>query len=160
MANLIDTSEYQFSDIKIALSNGTYFTRLQGVRVTSNIEKSVIHGMGHKPNAIKRGRMTYGGFLRITQSNYLLLKAFMGGDVLLSKAFDMYIVYSKPIGVNFIDDAGNIGRIYSKVVKGVEFTSFDEGIDIDQTYMVINLPFIASNVRDLVSELGLDKLKF
>ena len=96
---LFNSEEYAFRDIKVYITGGVYVTRLQSINLRRSVETVPIYTIGQKPTAIKRGKISYGGSISVTQTNLITLKRHLGGSVLTASPFDVYIAYSKPLEV-------------------------------------------------------------
>lgn len=132
-----NSQQYSWSQVNVVML-GRPLVAIQGVKYKSSQEKTAIYGRGDKPLAIQRGNKSYEGEIKVLQSELEALTKAAGADNDLQdlEPFDITVAYASKTGV-----------IVTDVIKGVEFTEVDKGIDQGATHMEITLPFIALDVE-------------
>lgn len=91
---MIDTREYEWSDITLVLA-GRDIKGFRGVKYGESQEKEMLYAKGNKPHSVQSGNISYEGEITLTQSEYQTLKTAMGGSI-LKGSVSMIVAYGNP----------------------------------------------------------------
>lgn len=134
---MFDTREYEWADVTVVMA-GRDVTGIRGVSYTSSQEKEALYAKGNRPHGIQRGNKSYEGSVRILQSELDALTAASGGDILDAR-INIVVAYGNP-------SKGDI--VKTDLIRGVEFTSSPKGLNQNDKFMEIELPFIALGIEN------------
>jgi hypothetical protein len=129
---VLDTRLYSWSECEIRL-NGLFLLAVTAVRWDDAQEKDYVYGKGTTPLAIKSGNRRVEGSVTLLQSDLERLQDLSP----TGKAVDFVGI---SLQVAFINVTGEIVR-YS--ITGLEFTSAPMGINQNDKFMQVELPFMA-----------------
>lgn len=134
-------AEYAFKDIRVRLL-GRDIVGLQGITYKRMSEGELVYGRGNKALGIQEGNERIEGTLQILQSEYEALskavKTASPGSNITDVRFDIVNTYGD--GLNAVTD----------VIKTVKITEYEKGMNQNDKYKVIELPFIALDVTENV----------
>ncbi|MBQ6176670.1 MAG: hypothetical protein IJK29_05670 [Bacteroidales bacterium] len=132
---MFDTREYEWSDVTVVMA-GRDVTGIRGVSYNSDQEKEALYAKGNQPHGIQRGNKSCSGSIRILQSELDALTTAAGGDVLDAR-INIVVAYGNPT-------RGDI--VKTDLIRGAEFTSVPKGLNQNDKFMEIELPFIALGI--------------
>lgn len=139
---MFDSNEFEYADVKVSML-GITLTGLRGLKYKKGQEKEPVYGAGNEVKAIQRGNKRYDGTLRLLKSDFDTLNraALAAGyeDIVdvPGKLIDIVCVYKKD-GVAGMSTAGLIN---------VEFTEAEDGLNQNDKFSEVSLPFICKKVR-------------
>lgn len=138
----INGREYEWADISI-LVGGIPITGFREIKYKKASEKEVMHAKGRNGHSIQRGNNSVTGSLIFTQSTFSALDAAIVGGDLLDVQVDIVVSYGAEL-----NSVGSVGKaaITTKVIKGVEFTEYEEGMSQGDKFMEIAMPFLALDI--------------
>lgn len=135
---MYDSSQYAFRDLQVMLL-GRVLTGFQGIKYKVSVEKERVFGRGNKALAIQTGNETIEGTLKLLQSELDALQAAAKAVNPLNKvtdiAFDLVVTYGD-------GNTAKTDRIFS-----AQFTEYEKGMEQNDKFMLIELPFIALGVQ-------------
>ncbi len=138
----INGREYEWADISI-LFGGIPISGFREIKYKKAAEKEVMYAKGRDAHSIQRGNNAVTGNLTFTQSQLYALDAAVAKGDLLDVQVDIVVSYGAEI--NSALGAGK-AVINTRVIKGVEFTEFEEGMSQGDKFMEIPMPFLALNI--------------
>lgn len=138
----INGREYEWADISI-LFGGVPIAGFREIKYKKAAEKQVMFAKGRNGHSIQRGNNTVTGSLTFTQSTFSALDAAIVGGDLLDVQIDIVVSYGAEL-----NSVGGVGKtaITTKVIKGVEFTEYEEGMSQGDAFMEIAMPFVALDI--------------
>lgn len=129
--------EYDWADVEIHLA-GRKVIAAKGVKYKISQEKEEIYGAGFEPLAIGHGNKKYEGELTLLQSEIEALQEAVGAGSLLDiRNLDIVVSYAPK----------DSGPIKTDIIKGVEFTEIEKGMQQGDKFMEVSLPFIALGIQ-------------
>ncbi len=133
-----NSSEYSWADIKVVML-GRPIGGLRGVKYKKTQEKETVYGAGNEPRAIQRGNRSYEGEITLLQSELEALNrsAGKGKDVTDLRNVNIVVAYAPEQGAPLVTDT----------IKNVEFTEFEKGMQQNDKFAEISLPFIALGIE-------------
>jgi hypothetical protein len=135
------TRQYSWSDVKIVVLGRT-LTGVQGIEYTRSVEKEYVYGRGSKPLAIQTGNESVEGTLMLLQSELEQLtvaaKTINPTYSILDIQFDIVVSYGE--GINSVTD----------VISGASITEYNKGLEQNDKYAEIELPFMALDIKERV----------
>lgn len=132
-----NAKEFEYADIKVAML-GVEVSGLRGLKYKTSQEKEVVYGAGNEPLSIQRGNKKYDGTLRLLKSDYdtldraAIAAGYQGITDVPSGLITITCVYAKPNSVDFTTD----------ILKYLEFTEAEDGMNQNDKFSEISLPFI------------------
>ena len=114
---------------------GSKVSLFKKIKYKSTIDKKPVMVEGNKPVAINPGDRTYDGTLGLLEGHVNTLNAAAvsaGGDDLLDLELDITVTYK----------AKGSRKVCVDTLVGVQFTSYEKGMERGATEMPIDLPFI------------------
>lgn len=134
-------AEFAFKDIRVRLL-GRDVVGLQGITYKRSSEGEVVYGRGNKALGIQAGNETIEGTLKILQSEYEALakavRTASPGNNITDVRFDIVNTYGN--GLNAVTD----------IIQTVKITEYEKGMEQNDKYKVIEMPFIALDVLENV----------
>jgi len=134
-----NSKQYDWSNVEVWLL-GKKITGIRGVSYTIAKEKEAIYGAGSLPQGIGHGNKSFEGELTLLQSEVeaLTAKALeVGGDDITDlNGVNIIVMYAPKSGVKTID-----------VIEHAEFNSLQKGMNQNDKFAEISLPFIALNIK-------------
>lgn len=134
-------AEFAFKDINVTLL-GRNIAGLQGITYKRMSEGEIVYGRGNKGLGIQEGNERIEGTLKILQSEYEALAAAVRvaspGSNITDVRFDIVNTYGE--GLTAVTD----------IIQTVKITEYEKGMDQNDKYKVIELPFIALDVLENV----------
>lgn len=135
-----NSDQYAWKDLSVVYLGRT-ITGVQGLKYKKKVEKEYVYGSGNKPRGIQTGNVSVDGTLMLLQSELELLQtAIKAIDVdsdITDIALDIVATYGE----------GNLAK--TDMVVGVNFTEFEKGMNQEDKFMKISLPFVAMDVRTI-----------
>lgn len=135
------TQQYAFKDLKIVLLGRT-LVGFQGIKYKVATDKEPVFGRGNKALAIQSGNERVEGELMLLQSELELLiaavKTAQPGKKITDIAFDLVVGY------------GDGNTSVTDIVKGAQFTEYEKGMEQEDKFMQVTLPFLALDVEENV----------
>ena len=132
-------AESAFKDMRVRLL-GRDVVGLQGLKWKRMKEKELVYGRGNKALGVQVGNEKIEGALKILQSEYEALdkavKVASPGSNITDVVFDIVHTYGN----------GNIA--VTDIIKTVSITEYEKGMDQNDKFQVIELPFIALDVQE------------
>lgn len=136
---VFNSKQYAWADVEIFML-GKKIAGARGVKYKTSQEKEVIHGAGNEPQGIARGNKTYEGELTLLQSEVEALTATAiaagGNDITDLTAMNVVVAYAPKGGV-----------ITTDILQNIEFTEFEKGMNQNDKFAEISLPFIALGIK-------------
>ncbi len=136
---MANTKEYAWSDVKINLLGRTVIG-VQGVSYKTSVEKEPLFGRGNKPLRLQSGNYTFEGEIMLLQSELEALRTAVKTINPLYKitdiSFDLVVSYGD--GLTAVTD----------IVLGCEITEYEKGMEQNDKFMKITLPFMALDVQE------------
>lgn len=139
---MFDSREFEFADVKVIML-GVELTGLRGLTYKKSQEKEAVYGSGNEPKAIQRGNKTYDGTLMVLKSDFDALNraAVAAGyeDIVdvPGNLIDITCVYQKP---------GTASLATTRVLS-VDFTEYEDGMQQNDKFKEVSLPFLALRIR-------------
>lgn len=132
-----NSREYEWADITLLLG-GVDITGIRGIKYKEEIEREHLHAKGRNAHSIQSGNVTVSGEITLLQSELdALIK--QGNGSIIGLALDAEINYGNPPSVPTTDR-----------VLGIRFTEYEKGMDQNDKFMEITLPFLALKVQNNV----------
>jgi len=132
------SKQYAWSDVKINLLGRT-LVGVRGVSYKVSVDKEAVFGRGKKALAIQSGNETIEGELMLLQSELVALNTAVKAINPLYKitdvSFDLVVSYGDNITT-------------TDIIKGVEFTEYEKGLEQEDKFMEITLPFVALDLQE------------
>lgn len=131
-------AEFAFKDIRVRLL-GRDIVGLQGLKYKVSAEKERVYGRGSKPVAIQQGNEMVEGTLKILQSEYEALReavAATGIAKITDVTFDIVNTYGDGLTAK------------TDIILSASITEYEKGLDQNEKFRVIELPFIALDVLE------------
>ena len=136
---MFNSKQYAWVDLEIWML-GKKIAGARGVKYKINHEKEAIHGAGGEPQGIGRGNKTYEGELVLLQSEIeaLTTNALLAGgnDITDLTAMNIVVAYA-PAG----------GAITMDILQNAEFSEVEKGMNQNDKFAEITLPFIALGIK-------------
>lgn len=136
---MANTKQYTWSDVKINLLGRTLIG-VQGVSYKTSVEKEPVYGRGNKPLSLQSGNASFEGELMLLQSELEELRAAIKTINPTYKitdiSFDLVVSYGD--GLTAVTD----------IVLGCEITEYEKGMEQNDKFMEITLPFVALDVQE------------
>jgi len=133
-----NSNEFAWKDISVVFLGKTV-TAIQGIKYKVSKEKEHFYGRGSKPLGIQSGNEKYEGTLTLLQSEVeTLTKAIQAINSkynLTDISFDIPIVY------------GSGTKAVTDIIKAVEITEYEKGMEQNDKFMKIELPFVAVDIE-------------
>lgn len=133
-----DSKQYAFSDVRVNIL-GRSLVGFQGVKYKVNVDKEPVFGRGKKALAIQSGNETIEGELMLLQSELIALdlavKAINPLYKITDISFDIVVSYGETI-------------VTTDIIKGVEITEYEKGMEQEDKFMEISLPFLALDLQE------------
>ena len=138
---IFNSAEYAFCDISVIVL-GKKIGGLRGIKYKEAMEKEAVYGAGNEPRGIQRGNKTYEGELTLLQSEVeaMTQAAGAGKSIVDMSGVDIVIVYQPKGG----------GVLVTDIVKYAEFTEVEKGMNQNDKFAEISLPFIALGIEKAV----------
>lgn len=138
----INGREYEWADISI-LFGGIPISGFREIKYKKAAEKEAMYAKGRDAHSIQRGNNAVTGSLIFTQSQLYALDAVVAKGDLLDVQIDIVVSYGAEL-----NSAGGAGKaaINTRVIKGVEFTEYEEGMSQGDKFMEISMPFLALDI--------------
>lgn len=132
-----NSKQYAFVDISVIIL-GRKIEGFRGIKYSVKTEKEHLHGRGRKAMSIQSGAETVEGELTLLQSELIALNTTIRAANPLAKltdvSFDIIVTYGNGITAS------------TDKVASAEFTEYEVGMEADDKYMEIALPFLAIDV--------------
>lgn len=133
------TKQYAWSDVSVNLLGRT-LVGIRGVSYKVTADKEPVFGRGRKALAIQTGNETIEGEVMLLQSELQALntavKAINPAYKITDVAFDLVISYS------------NGTTASTDIIKGVEFSEYEKGLEQEDKFMEITIPFLALDLQE------------
>jgi hypothetical protein len=133
------TKQYAWSNVSVNLLGRT-LVGIRGVSYKVTADKEPVFGRGRKALAIQTGNETIEGEIMLLQSELQALntavKAINPAYKVTDVAFDLVISYSD--GTTATTD----------ILKGVELTEYEKGLEQEDKFMEISIPFLALDLQE------------
>lgn len=136
---MANTKQFAWSDVKINLLGRTLIG-VQGVSYKASVEVEPVFGRGNKPLSMQSGNYTFEGEIMLLQSELEALRAAVKAINPLYKitdiSFDLVVAYGD--GLNAVTD----------IVLGCQITEYEKGMEQNDKFMEITLPFVALDIQE------------
>jgi alpha-glucosidase (family GH31 glycosyl hydrolase) len=133
--------QFAFSDVNVVILGRT-LVGFQGVKYKITSEKEPVFGRGKKALAIQDGNERIEGELMLLQTELELLvqtvKAANPAQKLTDVSFDIVVTY------------GNGNTAKTDVIRSAKITEYEKGMEQEDKFMQITLPFLALDVNENV----------
>lgn len=134
-----NSKQYSFADISVIIL-GRELQGFRGVKYKITTDKEVLHARGKKAFSIQTGNETVEGELMLLQSELealrLAVKSVSPTYKLTDVAFDIVVTYGN--GITSVTD----------IIQGAEFTEYEKGMEQEDKFMEVTLPFLALDVKE------------
>lgn len=118
---------------------GRVVTGIQDVKYTTEQEKELVYGRGNKPLGMVSGMEKYEGKIVLLQFELDLLttaiKAIKPTGKITDAAFDIVVSYGEGITAK------------TDILKSVEITKFEKGMETSDKFMKVELPFMCLDIE-------------
>lgn len=130
---------YAWKEVSVVML-GRALTGIQGVTYTPATEKELVYGSGSQPLAVKAGNKSVSGEIMLLQYEYEALdaavKAALGPDKdVMDVQLDIVVAY------------GDGATAKTHVIVGASFEEAPLGMEQNDKFMQITMPFVALSVR-------------
>lgn len=137
-----NSKEYSWVNMNVSYL-GTVVTTLRGLKFKVTQEKEALYARGNKPHSIQAGNKAVEGELKILQSG---LKAL--NDAARNAGLGDITDFSFDITAAFAPQKlSDNARIETYIIKGVEVSEYELGMEQGDKFAEIALPFIALDVK-------------
>ncbi len=133
-----NSGEYSYCDITVFML-GRPVIGLRGIKYKTAQEKEVIHASGNEPRGFGYGNKTYEGEITLLQSELQALERAAGAGN------DIVDIHNANITVAYVPKQG--GAITTDIIEFIEFTESEKGMQQNDKFGEISLPFIALNIK-------------
>jgi len=139
----INGREYEWADISIIVG-GVPISGFREIRYKKESEKEPLYAKGRDAHSIQRGNNAVTGTLTFTQSQLYALDAAVAGGDLLDIQVDIVVSYGAET-----NSIGAIGKsaVNTRVITGVEFTEYEEGMAQGDSFMEVAMPFLGLGIK-------------
>ena len=133
-----NSAEYAFCNISVIVL-GKKIGGLRGIKYKTAMEKEVVYGAGNEPRGMQHGNKSYDGELALLQSEIeaMTLAAGAGKSIVDMTGVDIVVVYMPKGG----------GVLVTDIIKHAEFTEVEKGMNQNDKFAEISLPFIALGIE-------------
>lgn len=130
MKNRFDTEQFSWSDLSIQIDSRVV-VGLRGISYKKTIEKEFVYAKGNDPLAIREGKISYEGEIKILQNELeLLIEAAPEGDLQGLRDLLITIAYER-------DELVIVDQLF-----GVSFTEIGKALSQGETFMEVTLPIM------------------
>ena len=137
----INGREYELGDISLIVG-GIPIIGFRKVNYKKEREKELYYAKGRKPHSIQSGNEKVTGSITFTQSQFEMLEAATGGDILSAKV-DIVMSYGAELNAVSVASAA----ISTDIIVGAEFTEYEKGMSQGDKAMEIPMPFLALDIK-------------
>lgn len=130
---------YAWKDIKVVYLGRT-LSGIQGVKYERSTEKEPVYGRGSKPYAIQSGNQSITGTLMLLQDE---LEALTTAVSAVNPDLNI-----NDISADIVVSYGEGNNAKTDIIVGVEFTKYTKGMEQNDKYMRIEIPFIALDINE------------
>ncbi|MDR2147723.1 MAG: hypothetical protein LBE91_14815 [Tannerella sp.] len=138
----INGREYEWADISLIVG-GVPIIGFRAVSYKRAREKEAMFAKGRKAHSIQSGNETVEGSLTFTQSQLEALEAATGGNLLTAKV-DVVVSYGAELNAESVASSA----ISTDIIIGVDFTEYEKGMQQNDKFMEIELPFLALDIKN------------
>ena len=139
---MFDSKQYAWADVEIWLL-GKKIAGARNVKYKIAQEKEVFYGAGGEPQGIGHGNKSYEGEIGVLQSEVeaLTLSAIAAGgnDITDLSAMNVIVAYAPKGGAKTVD-----------ILQNIEFKEVEKGMNQNDKFAEITLPFIALGIKKSV----------
>jgi len=136
---MFNSKQYNWADVEIWLL-GKKIAGARGIKYKISQEKEVIYGAGNQPMGIGKGNKSYEGEITLLQSEVeaLTLSAIAAGGDDITDLSEMNVI---------INYAPKNGALTIDILQNVAFTEMEKGMNQNDKFAEISLPFIALGIK-------------
>lgn len=136
---MFNSKQYNWADVEIWLL-GKKIAGARGIKYKISQEKEVIYGAGNQPMGIGKGNKSYEGEITLLQSEVeaLTLSAIAAGGDDITDLSEMNVI---------INYAPQKGALTTDILQNVAFTEMEKGMNQNDKFAEISLPFIALGIK-------------
>jgi hypothetical protein len=138
---LFSSDEYAWKDMSVVVA-GRKVTGIQGVKYKPATEKEYVFGAGNKPRAVATGNKTFEGEITLLQNEVERLNL-AAQDALSDPLSDL----TDLPGVDIVITYNQGQRVRTDMLLGVHFQDFEMGMEQNDKFMTITIPFMALDVK-------------
>lgn len=132
------SKQFGWHDASVA-AGGRIYEGIEGFEYKASQEKSYLYGRGNKPHKVVRGNYAYEGMLKIWQSELEAMIEDAPDNDILKLNFDVIFAYVPSDG----------GRTITNITVGAEVKEYKKGLNQGDTNMLIDLPIIFLDLKEL-----------
>lgn len=139
---MLNTNEFEWADVKVNML-GITLTGLRGLKYKKAQEKEPVYAAGNEAKSIQRGNKRYDGTLRLLKSDFDTLNR----AAIAAGYEDIVDVPGKLINITCVYKKEGVAGIATAALINVEFTECEDGLNQNDKFSEVSLPFIALKVR-------------
>lgn len=133
------TAQYAFKDINVVILGRTLIG-FQGVKYKVISEKEPVFGRGKKALAIQDGNERIEGELMLLQSELELLRSTIRTANPAAKITD--------VSFDIVVSYGDGNSAVTDVIRSAKITEYEKGMEQNDKFMQISLPFLALDLNE------------
>lgn len=134
-----NSKEFAYSDINVTIL-GRNITGLRGIKYKVTTSKERLYGRGKKALAIQSGNEEIEGEIMLLQSELVALSVAAKAANPLNKVTD--------ISFDIVVSYGQGTTAKTDIIIGAELTEYEKGMEQEDKFMEITIPFIALDIKE------------